>query len=87
MLVKNILETLLKNSFKIDDKNLKKYKKEAKEKKVSLEEYLTAENIIKEDELYQAAAQLFSTPFIPFGITKSICFLSLNISETICLIS
>ncbi|PIZ95775.1 MAG: hypothetical protein COX80_03525 [Candidatus Magasanikbacteria bacterium CG_4_10_14_0_2_um_filter_33_14] len=64
MLVKNILETLLKNSFKIDDKNLKKYKKEAKEKKVSLEEYLTAENIIKEDELYQAAAQLFSTPFI-----------------------
>jgi len=64
MLVKTILETILKNSFQIDDKNLKKYKKTAKEKKLSLEEYLIDANIVDEEKLYQTASNEFNTPFI-----------------------
>ncbi|MFA7245066.1 MAG: ATPase, T2SS/T4P/T4SS family [Candidatus Magasanikbacteria bacterium] len=57
MLTNIILENTLKNSFKLDDKKIKEYLKKAKEKKISLEDYLVAENIISEESLYQAIAK------------------------------
>src|SRR3989339_226421 len=57
MLDKSILENILKNNFSIDEKKLKQYTKEAKEKKVSLEEYLTVENIVSEENLYKQVSQ------------------------------
>ncbi|MDD2656990.1 MAG: ATPase, T2SS/T4P/T4SS family [Patescibacteria group bacterium] len=57
MLAKSILENILKNNFSIDEKKLKQYTKEAKEKKISLEEYLTVENIVSEENLYKQVSQ------------------------------
>ena len=57
MLAKSILENILKNNFSIDEKQLKQYTKDAKEKKISLEEYLTVENIVSEENLYKQVSQ------------------------------
>ena len=64
MLSKSLLENILKNYFKIDAEKIKQYSLTAKERKMSLEEYLIVENIITEDGLYKFLAENFQNEYI-----------------------
>lgn len=64
MLTKSLLENILKNYFKLDETIIKQYSLTAKERKMSLEEYLIVENIITEDGLYKFLAENFQNEYI-----------------------
>ncbi|OIO19841.1 MAG: hypothetical protein COY69_03505 [Candidatus Magasanikbacteria bacterium CG_4_10_14_0_8_um_filter_32_14] len=64
MIVRTLLENILKNYFKLDDEKIKQYSQLAIEKKLSLEEYLIIENIVTEDSLYKFLAQNSQNEYI-----------------------
>lgn len=64
MISKLLLDNILKNYFQLDKKAIDQYSQTAKEKKISLEEYLVVENIITEQNLYKSLAQNFQNEFI-----------------------
>ncbi|MFA7314668.1 MAG: ATPase, T2SS/T4P/T4SS family [Candidatus Magasanikbacteria bacterium] len=64
MINKSLLENILKNYSKLDDEKINQYTQLAKEKKLSLEEYLITEEIITEESLYKSLAQNSQNDFI-----------------------
>lgn len=78
MIQQKKLEEILLETKAIGKKELKLYLEEAKKRNQSLEEYLTSQKIIGEQQLYTSAAQYFDVPFIDLKnetIRKDILFL------------
>ena len=72
------LEHILIGSKSISPQDFKKYSAAADKKKQELEEYLVAERIISEENLYETAASLFQLPFVKVKnqpIRKDVLFL------------
>ncbi len=64
MLPVALLQTLLPTQFAISDDQLKQYDEQARKAGKRLEEFLVAKDIVKEDVLYQKAAEQLGVPYI-----------------------
>ncbi len=64
MLPVTVLQTLLPTQFSLSDKQLKTYEEQSRKAGVGLEDFLIAKEIIKEDILYQKAAEQLGIPYI-----------------------